>query len=167
MGIYFCCVTRSLVPSNWIQIAGIIVNACLAIWIVCTIQKNINNKRVLKDHFIDEIKSIRNDYRKFLSDLYTSHINPQNALSWFKLMSIKIDDLMSLIGPRYNVDERLLNPYQNELRKIITENKDFIDQFKADKGINFSNDSKKEFIMFQQNFNHLFNEIIIKINDNG
>ena len=38
--------------SELIDILSIVVNSFLAIWIVKTIQNKINNKIVLKDHFI-------------------------------------------------------------------------------------------------------------------
>jgi hypothetical protein len=38
--------------SDWISIITLIVNSGLAIWIVSTIQRKMNNRRVLKDHFI-------------------------------------------------------------------------------------------------------------------
>jgi hypothetical protein len=165
MGNSFCCLSNLLVPSDWVQIFGILVNAGLAVWIVCTIQNKQTNKRILKDHFISEIKEIRNDYRIFLNSLYSNHLSSATVLPWFKLMSIKIEDLMALTGTRYSIDKKILSPYQNDLIKLITDNEDFISQFKNGKEIVFSEKSKAQFIKFQQDNAHLFNEMIIKIND--
>jgi len=156
---------KSFQPSDWIDLIGILVNSLLAIWIVRTIQSKLTNKRVLKDHFINEIKEIRNDYKTCLNNLYTSQSVAKRVIPWFKLMYIKVDDLMKLINQKYAIDKKMLSPYQNELRELITENEDFIKQYETGKPITFSEDSKSQFIKFQQSYNHLFNDIIIRVND--
>ncbi len=163
MGTTLCCITIEI--SDWISIAGIIINSVLAVWIVKTIQNRLTNKRVLKDHFITEIKEIRTEYRSFLNDLYTSKKIAKSILSWFKLMNIKVSDIINLINEKYKIDKTILDPYQNQLRELITENEDFISQFKNNEPIEFSEKSKTQIIKFQQDNSHLFNKIIVQIND--
>ncbi|OFX31046.1 MAG: hypothetical protein A2X08_18270 [Bacteroidetes bacterium GWA2_32_17] len=168
MGTSCCCINPfdSFTNANWIALVGIAVNAILAFWIVRTIQNKLTNKRVLKDHFINEVKEIRNDYKNCLNNLYLNQTNAKIVIPWFKLINIKIDDLMILISQKYKkIDQKALNPYQNELRELITENEDFIKQYESGKQVNFSEISRNQFIKFQQKHNHLFNDIIIKIND--
>ena len=166
MGTTCCCLRFfcSFDTSNWIDLIGIIVNAALAYWIVRTIQNKLTNKRVLKDHFINEIKDIRAEYKGCLNNLYSNNTHPQRIIPWFKLMNIRVADLMALIKEKYKIDEKKLEPYQNELRELITNNNDFINQFRNDKVV-FSEASRSELIKFQQTHNKLFNEIIIEIND--
>lgn len=166
MGTTCCCLKffSSFDTSNWIDLIGIIVNATLAYWIVRTIQNKLTNKRILKDHFISEIKEIRAEYKGFLNNLYSNNTQPQRVIPWFKLMNIRVADLMALIKEKYKIDEKKLKPYQNDLRELITNNNDFIEQFKNDTVI-FSEASRNELIKFQQMHNKLFNEIIIAIND--
>ena len=71
---------------------------------------------------------------------------------------------MLYLKEKYKIDEKKLEPYQNELRELITNNNDFINQFRNDKVV-FSEASRSELIKFQQTHNKLFNEIIIAIND--
>jgi len=167
MGTACCCITFfcSLESSDWIHLIGILINSGLAIWIVRTIQNKLTNRRVLKDHFISEIKEIRNEYRNYMNNLCSNNIYPKRAIPWFKLMNIKIEDLMSCINDKYNIDKKSLLPYQNELRELITENVDFIQQFKSGKLVVFSEQSLNSFIKFQQENNQLFNHLIIKVND--
>ena len=150
--------------SDYIAILGILVNAFLALWIVRTIQNNLTNKRVLKDHFICEVKEIRVEYKTFMSNLYANKVIPSTIIPWFKLMNIKVSDLMKILNKTYNIKIDTLSPYQNDLRELITENKDFIKSFNSDK-ICFSDDSQRKIIQFQQKNNHLFNEVIISINN--
>lgn len=158
---YLC----SLLPSDWIDITGLLINSFLAFWIVKTIQNRLTNKRVLKDHFITEIKEIRNEYRNFLSNIYSCKTHPRIVIPWFKLMNIKVNDIMSVLNVKYSIDRNYLLPYQHDLQELITNNEDFITQFNDDKNVTFTETSKIQFIKFQQENNQLFNDIIIKIND--
>lgn len=159
---YFFC---SLGVSDWIALIGVIVNSILAYWIVRTIQNKLTNKRVLKDHFINEIKEIRNDYKTCLNNLYLNTTHPHRVIPWFKLMNIKVTDLMTLINTKYKIDKDKLKPYQIELQELITNNEDFMNQYsKADKVV-FTENSRSQLIKFQQSHNQLFNAIIIAIND--
>ncbi len=156
-----CC---SIGVSDWINVGSIVINIILTCWIVITIQNKFTNKRVLKDHFICEVKEIRIEYKSFLSGLYANKTAPNTIIPWFKLMNIKVNDLMSLLNQTYQIEKDILLPYQNDLRELITENDDFIKYFKSDKMV-FSEISRRKIIQFQQKHNHLFNEIIISINN--
>lgn len=162
-----CCYLNflsSLEAADWIAILGVIINAGLAIWIVRTIQNKLTNRRILKDHFINEIKEIRNEYKSWLNSLYSNNTHPLRVIPWFKLMNIKVDNLMSIANAKYGINKSILRPYQIELPDLITNNPDFVSHFKKDK-IVFSEQSRSQLIMFQQTYNQLFNEIIISIND--
>lgn len=163
----YCCTETfcGLKSSDWVYVFGVLVNAGLAFWIVRTIQNRMTNRRVLKDHFINEVKDLRNEYKACLSNLYADKIYPQNVIPWFKLMNIKVNDLMTILNDKYKVDKIILQPYQIELSNLITNNDDFIQQFKSGKPVVFSPESKNSFIKFQQDHNNLFNKIIIAIND--
>ena len=53
-------------------------------------------------------------------------------------MNIKVIDIMRTINEIYKIDENILNPYQNELRELITENEDFISSFNLEQNMNFN-----------------------------
>ena len=144
---------------------GIGVSAGVGIWIVRTMQDRLTNKRVLKDHLMQEVKDLRDEYREFLKGIYTDKTIGAHVMPWFKLMDLKIDDLMDIANAKYKIAKTMLAPYQKELLELITENKDFEQQFKSGLAINFKDESKTAFIIFEQNHNHLFNDIIIAIND--
>ena len=167
MGI-FCrlkCLLNSLDHSDYVEILGVLINSILAYWIVRTIQTNLTNKRVLKDHFINEIKEIRNEYKTCLNNLYANKTHPKLVIPWFKLMNIRVNDTMNLINNKYKIEITKLNPYQITLQELVTNNEDFMNQFKNDKPVEFTEFSKVQLIKFQQENNQLFNEIIIAVND--
>ena len=165
MGIACCCVTEPMFDiGNYIDVIAIIANVLLTIWIVLVIQDRSNNKRILKDYYINEIKELKNDYKVYLTNLYLCKVSPKNIIPWFKLMNIKVTDIMDEINCIYKIDKNTLNPYQNELRDLLTDNEDFNNQFNDEK-LNLSTTSKNSLIKFQQEKNKLFNQIILKINN--
>lgn len=153
-----------LSTSDWVQIASIVVNVGLTIWIVIILQNKLTNRRSLKDYVIEEIKGFRQEYRTFFNNLCSNKVQAQTVLAWFKLMNIKITDLMDIVDKQYNIDKNTLAPFQNELRDLITENEDFIRCFQS-KSIEFSTTSQSSIIKFQQDNSHLFNKIIVLINE--
>jgi len=155
----------NLQVSDWIDIISLAINSALAVWIVITIQNNLNNRRVLKDHFINEVKNCRGEYKDFLSRLSSHHVKPKSIAPWFKLMNIKVTDLMSLLHQKYKVDKNCLEAYQVELRMLVTEFDEFVSSYKTNSEIKLKEESLSKIIKFQQNNNGIFNKIIIKIND--
>lgn len=151
--------------SNCIEIIGIIVNAILAFWVVNELQKKIDNQRTLKNHFISEVKEIQKDYQKYLSKLYNGKMTPKKTLAWFKLMNIKINNLIELIHSIYGIDDKILHPYQVKLRELITENDDYINKFKEDNTISLSDKSKNSIMNFHDKNRIIFSRLIVTINN--
>jgi hypothetical protein len=157
--------TSLLSVSDIISIIGLFINSILAIWVVKTLQNNLANKRYLKDHLIEEIKELRIEYRIFLNDLNTGKLKPKQITPWFKLMNIKVQDTMELLTNKYKIDNSILNPYQIELRNIVTEQKEFNENYKDNKLISLKESSRRELIKFQQENNSKFNSLILEINE--
>jgi len=150
--------------SDFVDILSLLVNAFLGIWIVKILTNKLTNKRTLKDHFITEVKELRQEYKTYLNLLYSNKVHPQLVLPWFKLMNIKVDGLLEYLNEIYHVDVKILKPYQIQLRDLITDSKSFNEQFN-NQTIEFSEDFKIELIKFQQENAYLFTDLIIQIND--
>ncbi len=153
----------NLEAGDWIDICSIVVNIILGLWIAISLQNNITNRRILKDHFINEVKQLRDEYKFFFANVDT--IDVSEFLPWFKLMSIKIDDLMFMINDKYGIEIDKLDPYKINLRDLITNNSDYIAQYRHGGRVVFSSSSKTSLLRFQQGHYSIFNIIIIYIND--
>jgi len=160
------CFLYKITISDLISIFGIIVNVFIAWFIISKIQKNANNRRILKDHFINEIKEIRNEYILILNEIYHDKCKPQELLYQLKSMDIKVNDLMEIINEKYKkIEKKKLTPYTRELKKLINVDKNFIKSYKENKITKFSMILKNEINIFQKKHNSLFNQVIIDIND--
>lgn len=167
MGISLCgCIEPpdSMKISDWISLASLVVNAILAVVVIITVQNKLTNRRVLKDHFIGEVKEIRNGYNEFLTELRTNTMHPHKIIPWFKIANLKVNDLMKILGKKYGINQNHLKPYQIDLNTQISNNVDFISHYTNSQVI-FSTQSKNQIIRFQQKHNQLFNELIVLIND--
>ncbi|SHG37471.1 hypothetical protein SAMN05443549_103432 [Flavobacterium fluvii] len=155
----------SLDFSDCIEIFGIIVNFFLAIWIVRTIQNKLNNKRVLKDHFISEIKELRIEYNDYIKNCYAGNLIPQDTLRWFKLINIKTIHLMGEISNLYKVNCPELNSFHNDLRDIITNAPEYSTNFRRNNPVAFSSITKRQIDLIQLTHYGLFNKLIRLVND--
>lgn len=156
----------TIATADWINIVSVLVNIGIAIWITHILQNKFTNNRTLKDHFINEIKDVRTEYKGFMNRLYSNSTKPKELLPWFKLMNIRVKDLVMLMNSRYEVAEDFLNPYQNELRELITESRDFNRCYRSNQLI-LTDDLKRDLMRFQQEHQRLFNKLIIMINDSN
>lgn len=118
----------------------------------------------MKDHFISEIKDIRESFSRQLNSIYKNTAKPKQLIAWFKLMNIKIDGLHKTLPKKYKISKDILNPYGIELRELITNSDEFIKGYKNDE-MKLTAKMQSDILMFQQRYNHLFNEIIVKINN--
>ncbi|MBC6400589.1 MAG: hypothetical protein GDA51_10175 [Ekhidna sp.] len=123
------------------------------------------NKRYLKDYLIAEIKDLKAEYGKFLSELYSGKSKPKRITPWFKLMNIKVQDTMEIVSKKYKIDKGILKNYQIELRNFVTDLEEFESNYKKDNYIQLSSKSQGELIQFQQDNNSKFSSLIIKINE--
>jgi hypothetical protein len=151
--------------SHIVAIVGMAVNAFLAYWIVRTIQRRMTDRRVLKDHFIDEVKEVRDMYKKKLIKIYAGECNSKHLTPWFKLMNIKVDNLMALINDKYNIKTDYLSAYQIDLRFLIIESDDMRRSYRGGDKLTVSSELKTDIIRFQQTNSCRFNELIVEIND--
>lgn len=151
--------------ADWIALAGIFINAGIGIWIVLILQNKLANKRVLKDHLIAEVKNISVQFQSYFESLINNQVKAQDVTPWFKLMNIKIDDVMTIIAARFKINKKLLNPFQNDLRELITNHEDYINQYQSNSPIILSQNLLSILMKFQQDNNSLFNTLIIGIND--
>ena len=158
------CGFNNITTSDIISIIGIIVNSILALWIVFTIQKNIDNKRVLKDFLISEVRSLKTDYSNLLNNLQKGVLRPRRVNATFKLLNIKTQNIMEITSTKCKINEGYLKPYQTELRTLITELDEYVSSFKNDDLIDLKAESMNKLIVFQQANSKFFNNLIVEIN---
>lgn len=164
---FFILFKISLDFSDFIEIAGIVVNFFLAIWIVKTIQNKLTNKRVLKDHFICEIKELRVEYSEYIKKCYAGNLVPQDTLRWFKIVNIKATHLMNDVEELYKINCPELTLFHNDLRDAITNSNEYSQNFRANNPVSFNARTKRTIDLIQLAHYGLFNKLVRHVNDSN
>lgn len=151
--------------ADLISLFGIIINSALAIWIVKTIQNKLANKRVLKDHFIAELKDLRIEYLDFIKVIHEGNLLPKLALRKFKSLEIKKKHLFENLLEIYNIDAERLDNFHFELRELITNSTEYSRNFRTNNPVIFTPQTIRTLDRIQMNYDGTFNSLIIKIND--
>lgn len=155
----------SFTLSDLLNILGIAANVILAIIIINYLQKKIDNKRVMKDHFIQEVKELKLEYITLINNVYSGkYVSAVETLPELKLLSIKINNLNDYLTEIYSIKDEPFMPYQIELNKIITEN--YIELPGITK-IGKEAQVRRELLVFEQKYIGKFTDVIILINNHS
>lgn len=151
--------------SDWIAVAGIFVNAMLGLILVVIVSSRLSNKRALKDYFINEIKDIRDGYRKFLNELFGSRYDFAKTNSWFQIMNMRLTDLERVLQENYNGLTLPVKELNQQLRDIVTGDDDFNNSFKKP-SVTINQRLKLEIIKKHSEISTSLTKTIVKINKN-
>lgn len=155
-----------LTSSDWISIAGILVELLLAVWIIKKIEEKSASKRALKDLLISEIKDIREDYRLFFSELINDDLDVKLIIPNFKSRNIRNTNLLQLLKQqKYITSESVLNTYMFDLLQIITDSDDFAESLRSGGKLKVSKELINEINKFRSNNVKIFSDLIISVNN--
>lgn len=160
------CTDIIAIVSVVIDFIGIIAGAGVAIWVVNSIQKKIDNLRSIKDHLINEIVDIRGLYREMIEKTINGEYRPRDVKRQLRLLSARVTDLISLTNAQFNncVNRDFLLPYQLDLGIMITYDENFENAFRNNAQFSLNANSQNTLARFLAEKDHLFNELIIIIN---
>jgi len=151
--------------SAWLGVVSFISSIIFGIWIATSLQDKQQSKRAMKDHFISEINSLNNFYFNFMNEILSDRANIKSLIPMFKTMNIKISKIMQILNERYAIDTTTLSTYQIGLRNTVLDSNVYIDGFRAGGLLIIDSQLTSEILMFRQRNEHLFNELILRIND--
>lgn len=148
-----------------VDLFGIFVTTSVSIWIVKTIQKRLNNERSTKDYFIGEVSVIQNEYRNLLSSVMSSKESPKMLKVKFNNLNTKVNSLMKLLATKYKIQENLLAEYQTHLPMIIEDDRGYTNVYRQDSRFTLTRETINAIYKLDRENNHIFYDIIVKIND--
>lgn len=153
------------VISAWAGIIGTLVSLFFGFWIAKSLQKKMTSQRVLKDHLINEVRTLNDFYFNFLNDLVEDKRDVKGLISLFKTMYIKISRLMVIVNKNYGISPFFLLNYQVGIRRIILNSPEYEASYNGGGKLQLSEETINEIMQFRQANEHLFNDLILKIND--
>ncbi len=152
-----------LTVSDWISIINILVTAAIGFWIARVIQNNLTKERFEKEHFIGEVKDIRDLYKQFINKLYCGKKSSKDIKEWFKIMSNKIKTLEEPLECRFKINNSTLSSKHSEIQQSVTIMDEFNECYKS-KSVIFKDSSKNEMLKLHNDFSSAITDRIIDIN---
>src|SRR5436190_2102009 len=73
------------------------IGVAVTLWLVAVVQNGINNRRLLKDHFIKEVLEIRKEYLDLLRRLQAGEVGAKDVAYLFQQINIRVEDLMPIL----------------------------------------------------------------------
>lgn len=160
----------SLTPSDWLSISGLalsamsmMVSAMVAIWIVDKLQRNLENRQQLKDHFSKEVIAVREQYRELVRKMTGSTQTPRQIRSSFKTTNIYASDLLQLLHTQFRTPIDILVPFQTELLDIATDCEEYNNASRYNRKFKYRKTTITKIIEFENRHDKLFNEILMTI----
>lgn len=149
--------------SDWIGVVDIIVTSLIGIWIAVIVQHNLTKNRFLKEHFINEIKDIRDLYKSFVNELYKNKISAIDIKDWLKIMSERVKNMELFLHDNYKIDNSLIITKHAEVQQKITNMEEYNENYK-EPTIRFSDSSKNDILKLHSELSCVLTQRVIDIN---
>lgn len=163
------CVICSLpFAQDWLGIIDTAITLAgwgITLYIALSISRKLDSERTLKNHFIDEVKAIRENEEAIFKYIIENSIHPQRLKSMMGNLNTRVGDVMNLLKSQYGIQEDFLNAFQWKYSQLISDDEDFTSNYKEDKEFQFSYQSLKDFSNYRMDKIRLFNDLIVLINN--
>lgn len=153
-------------PGDYVNLFSVIINVILAWWLITSLQKRAADKRFIKEFFIEELKELKKEYSKFFEDLISSKLNASQIVPTLTLINVKLDDVSKSISSKNFIGENYFNDYKNNLLLLITEFEEVELAYEKNLIVKLGQNSINDLIIFRQNYDSTFNNLILLINHN-
>lgn len=154
--------------QDWLSIIDTVITLLgwgITLYIASTISRKIDSERTLKNHFIEEVKSIRDNEESIFNYVIENQIRPQQLKNLTGNLNTRVGDLMNLLMTQYGISEDFLNAFQWKYSQLFSDDEDYTSNFKEDKVFNFNHQLLKDFSNYRMDKLKLFNDLIVLINN--
>ena len=94
MDFIVCCIMSSVNWADWVSIIVDIITGCVIAWILAAVvPKKMNDDRALKDFYINELKTIKDEYNDLCKVIALGKSNSIMIKETFKQLSMKLSDI--------------------------------------------------------------------------
>lgn len=151
-----------LLASFSLVVSG--AGVALTYWLVSVVQNGINNRRLLKDHYIREILEIRSDYFDLFRSLQNGELKSKDVAYRFQQLSIRVDDLMPGIIEDFGLVKDDLSAYHLNILTGVSELDEYQRKYKRNSKVFTTIKSKEALQEIHRCSIGTFNAIIRQIN---
>ena len=136
----------------------------LTYWLVSVVQNGINNRRLLKDHYIQEILEIHPEYFDLFRSLQKGELKPKDVAYRYQQVKIRVDDLMPGILEDFSLVEEDLSNYHLNILTCIEDLDEYKRKYKSNTKVFTTIRSKEALQEIHRCSIGTFNALIRQIN---
>lgn len=144
-----------------------LVGVALTYWLVSVVQNGINDRRLLKDHFIREILDIRKEYFALLTDLQSGRVKAKQVALLFQRISVRVEDLVPIVSEEFPAATIDLLEYHVNLLSGVTSIDEYERKFPKNLRIFTTIRSRQALHDIQSESIGAFNSLIRQINNSA
>ena len=148
-----------------VSVIEILVTAFVAIWVVQSVQTEIDREKVLKDYFSGELIQLRTDLRAFLDMLIRGEMEAQSIKREHNLLRVRIKDLLDVLNEKFNVDKKYLSAYRQGLLKIVEADENYEKGYSNNLKVKLTENTVTRLHKLRKDNDHIFNYILLKLYD--
>ena len=148
-----------------VSVIEILVTAFVAIWVVQSVQTEIDREKVLKDYFSGELIQLRTDLRAFLDMLIRGEMEAQSIKRENNLLRVRIKDLLDVLNEKFNVDKKYLSAYRQGLLKIVEADENYEKGYSNNLKVKLTENTVTRLHKLRTDNDHIFNYILLKLYD--
>lgn len=146
-----------------LTILEIVITTFVAVWVVRSVQRKLDNERILKDFLAHELIDLRSEVRTFIDKLISGNIKANSIKREHHLLSIRMKDLLDILYNKYKIDKKYLKAYRQNLLKIVENDSTYQDNSENDVTIVLVQETIDKLHELRSRNDHLFNDILLKV----
>lgn len=149
--------------ADWVSIIVDLLIGCGVAWVLAyVVPKKLNDDRSLKDFFIQELQSIKNEYNDFCKDICLDNQSANTIKEVFKQLSLKLNEIQNVANRNLQVDINIMDEL-NQTKIHVTGCPEINDQYSS-LNIKFSAETKNRIWQLQDVFNKNIISAIASVN---
>lgn len=149
--------------AEWISIVvDLLVGGGIAYVLASVVPRQLDNDRKLKDFFIDEFRTIKDEYNDFCRDMYLGKLSAQTIKEVFKQLNLKLGDIQNIANQNLKLQINVLDEL-NRSQIEVTGSSEMNEQYKEPQ-ITFDSRTCHRIWQKQDVFNRNIISAIVAIN---
>lgn len=168
-------VLKQLQQRDWLDYLGIIFSgltfaaAAAGVYVAysvgAVVQRELTNRRILKDHFIREILEVRQEYLNLIRRLLNGEVKCRDVQTLFRQISMRVDDLAPILNEEFGCDANTLSDCHLQLLTGIEKIPEYENGWTRNREIFASYEGREALREIGTRSYRTFNQVVRQINE--
>ena len=149
--------------TDWVGIGmDVLIGGGLSYILASVVPKKMNDKRSLKDYYIEEMKTVKLEYNDLCKQIILQQINANFIRKTFKQLSVRLNDIQCSVNDNLKTHIDVVRELTST-QTFLTNTEEINNQFEADTVI-LTGKTERKLIEKQELFNRNMLSAIANIN---